>query len=137
MNEKKKKKLSLFQALKTSYIPPTCDSVGSVFRFHGIGRRRVSAGFDGTKSTSTRASVPKKHDRRSGNTIPASVPTLSDVGALRLLADRVQAQPRERLLHLVVPLPLRRSLPEPPGLLHARVSPRVGADLLRSRRIRR
>lgn len=131
------KKTLTFPSSKTSHIPPTCNSVGSVFRFHGIGRRGVSAGFDGTKSTATRASVPKKHDCRGRNTISASVPTLSDVGALRLLADGVQAEPRERLLHLLVPLSLRRSLPKPPGLLHARVSPRVGADLLRSRWIRR
>lgn len=121
---------------KEHRLPPTGNSLCRIVRLHRIRRRRVPTRLHGTKPASPGAGVAEQHDRGGGDPVAAAVPTLPNVGALSFLAHGVELEPRQRLLHLIVLLPLRRLLPQPPGLLHVRVPPRVGAHPARVRRRR-
>ena len=88
---------------------------------HGVGRGRVAAGLDSTEAAAAGAGVAEEHDGGSGNAVSAAIPALADVGALRLLADCVELQPRQRLLHLIEPLSLRRPLLQPRRLLRFKI----------------
>lgn len=103
--------------------PPRSNGKSGVIGLHGIRGRRVSAGFDGTESAAAGAGVPEKHDGGGGDAVPASIPALADVGALGLLAHGVELQTGQRFLHLLEPLALRGSLPQPQGLPYVGVSP--------------
>ena len=61
----------------------------------------------------------------------AGAPAFPSVGTLSFLADCVELQSRQGILHLVVLGPLGRLLSEPTGLLDAWVAARVWAQLRR------
>jgi hypothetical protein len=46
-----------FSLLIIRNLPPTCNGQSSVKGLHGIRRRRVSAGFNSTKSTASGTSI--------------------------------------------------------------------------------
>src|SRR5690349_19838010 len=71
------------------------DGFADVARLFGVYRARLAFG-DGAKAAVARADVAQDHEGRR-----AFAPALIDVRAARLLADRVQAQVANQLMHAV------------------------------------
>ena len=53
----------------------------------------------------------RRTEQHDGGGARTAVPALADIGALRLLAHRVQAQLPQRSRQIIVPIALRRPLP--------------------------
>jgi hypothetical protein len=82
--------------------------LSSVLRLQLVWRGRHLARVHRTKSAATSTSVPQKHHSGGAH---RPVPTLSDVWTLRFLAHRCQLQVLQLVLHQLVLLALRSSLP--------------------------
>ena len=64
--------------------------------------RRGAGGLDGAEAAAARAGVAHEHDCGGGGAAVAAAPAVGDVGAARLLADRVQVQAAQVAFYLLV-----------------------------------
>lgn len=82
--------------------PPARQGLGGVLGLVRVQRRGRAVRLDAAEAAAARARVAHQHDGRRRGVLVAAAPALRDVGAPRLLAHRVQPQPAQVLLDLLV-----------------------------------
>lgn len=105
---------------------PAGEGLSRVLGLVGVEGRGRAARLDAAEAAAAGARIAHEHDGGRGGALVGAAPALRDVGAARLLADRVQAEPAQVRLDLLVVVVARGD-----GRLEPLGQPRDGALLAR------